>query len=104
MTENNHNDIVFDGPPSHESGRFVEVENAKGASIAVGEWVHRDDGYWVLRLTVEAFPSQLANAQYSAWDEGVEAGLHYATHDHTPGGQSIDPPSNPYTESPGRQS
>ena len=22
-----HIDIVFDGPPSHESGRFVEVEN-----------------------------------------------------------------------------
>lgn len=43
-------DIVFDGPPSHESGRFVEVEDQKGYSIARGEWVQRDDGYWVLRL------------------------------------------------------
>lgn len=46
-----HIDIVFDGPPSHESGRFVEVEDHTGKSIRYGEWVHRDDGYWVLRLT-----------------------------------------------------
>ena len=25
-----HIDIVFDGPPSHQSGRFVEVEDDKG--------------------------------------------------------------------------
>jgi len=43
-------DIVFDGPPSHESGRFVEVEDASGKSIKVGEWVEREDGYWVLRI------------------------------------------------------
>ena len=30
--------IVFDGPPSHESGRFVEVEDAQGHSIKFGEW------------------------------------------------------------------
>jgi hypothetical protein len=43
-------DIVFDGPPSHESGRFVEVENAHGVSIDFGEWVKRPDGYWALRI------------------------------------------------------
>ena len=43
-------DIVFDGPPSHESGRFVEVENSKGASIRFGEWVQRPDGFLALRL------------------------------------------------------
>jgi hypothetical protein len=43
-------DIVIDGPPSHESGRFVDVEDADGRSIQVGDWVQRDDGYWVLRL------------------------------------------------------
>ena len=48
-------DIVFDGPPSHESGRFVEVESPPGTSISFGEWVRRDDGYWVLR-----FPSPTA--------------------------------------------
>jgi hypothetical protein len=43
-------DIVFDGPPSHESGRFIEVEDEHGHSIKVGRWVHHDDGYWALRL------------------------------------------------------
>ena len=43
-------DIVFDGPPSHESGRFVEIEDDKGASVNFGEWIQRKDGYWVLRL------------------------------------------------------
>ena len=43
-------DIVFDGPPGAVPGRFVEVENEQRASISVGEWVHRDDGYWVLRI------------------------------------------------------
>ena len=43
-------DIVFDGPSGHIPGRFVEVENQDGASIQFGEWVHREDGYWVLRF------------------------------------------------------
>lgn len=43
-------DVVFDGPPSHESGRFVEVENSEGKSILFGEWLQRSDGYWVLRF------------------------------------------------------
>lgn len=43
-------DIVFDGPPSHESGRFIEVENDAGASVSFGEWVKRPDGYWALRI------------------------------------------------------
>ena len=43
-------DIVFDGPPGPEAGRFVEVENESGASIGFGEWVERDDGFWALRI------------------------------------------------------
>lgn len=43
-------DIVFDGPPTHESGRFVEVENQVRASIKIGDWVDRGDGTWALRL------------------------------------------------------
>jgi len=43
-------DVVFDGPPGPVAGRFVEVENAEGASINFGKWVHRNDGYWVLRI------------------------------------------------------
>jgi len=43
-------DIVFDGPPDAVAGRFLEVENDKGTSIRVGEWLRRSDGYWVLRI------------------------------------------------------
>lgn len=42
--------IIFDGPPGPEAGRFVEVETDDGRSIEVGEWVERDDGYWSLRI------------------------------------------------------
>lgn len=56
-------DIVFDGPPSHESGRFVEVENSSGMSISFGEWVHRPDGYWALRIpSFDAFAASRADA------------------------------------------
>ncbi len=34
-------------PPKLE---FVEVENAQGASVGVGRWIDREDGYTVLRL------------------------------------------------------
>lgn len=44
-------DIVFDGPPGPEAGRFVEVEDGKGCSVnRVGEWMLRDDGFWALRI------------------------------------------------------
>lgn len=46
-------DVVFDGPPGPEPGRFVEVEDMSGASIRVGQWIDRGDGYWALRLDVE---------------------------------------------------
>jgi hypothetical protein len=46
--------IVFDGPPSHASGRFVEVEDEQGHSLKVGEWEEREDGFWTLGPFVEA--------------------------------------------------
>jgi hypothetical protein len=45
--------IVFDGPPSHESGRFVEVETESGISIKAGKWTRRD-GFWLLGPFQEA--------------------------------------------------
>ncbi|ERB53488.1 hypothetical protein N806_20310 [Rhodococcus sp. P27] len=48
--ERQYIDIVFDGPPDAEPGRFVEVENHLGASIKVGEWIERGDGFWALRI------------------------------------------------------
>lgn len=43
--------IIFDGPPGPESGRFVEVETDDGRSINAGEWIERPDGLWALRIT-----------------------------------------------------
>ncbi len=43
-------DIVFDGPPGPVAGRFVEVEDESGASIGIGDWIERDDGFWALRI------------------------------------------------------
>ena|GEM_PF-2372040 len=43
-------DVVFDGPPSRESGRFVEVEDEQGRSFEAGEWIDRGDGLWALRI------------------------------------------------------
>lgn len=47
-------DVVFGGPPAHESGRFIEVENADGIRINAGAWVNRSDGTWALRLPYQA--------------------------------------------------
>lgn len=45
-------DIVFDGPPAHESGRFVEVERtSNGHGVSIGRWHERDDGLWALRIS-----------------------------------------------------
>ena len=41
-------DILFDGPPGHDSGRFVEAE-VNGHSTGEGKWFQRGD-YWVLRF------------------------------------------------------
>ncbi len=43
--------IIFDGPPGPESGRFVEVETDDGKSISIGEWTKRPGNLWALRIT-----------------------------------------------------
>jgi hypothetical protein len=43
-------DIVIDGPPGPESGRFIECEGPDGASVKAGEWIERPDGMWALRI------------------------------------------------------
>ncbi len=55
--------IIFDGPPSHESGRFVGVETDDGKSINAGEWIERGDGLWALRITsLPEFASKQADS------------------------------------------
>lgn len=49
-------EIVFTGAPAAVSGRFVEVENPQGASISVGEWIDRGDGFWALRIPYASRP------------------------------------------------
>ena len=44
-------DIVFTSEPDLIL-RFVEVEDMKGKSISLGEWITREDGYEVLRILV----------------------------------------------------
>lgn len=42
--------IRFDGPPAHESGRFVETElDGKGIGVSFGEWV-KDGEFYCLVL------------------------------------------------------
>lgn len=52
MTNHAFIDIRFDGPPSHEAPRFIEVEDPAGASVKVGEWIN-DGGEWLLRIKPE---------------------------------------------------
>lgn len=46
----NYIDIVFDRPPGPESPGFIEVEDERGHSITVGEWIARPDGCYALRI------------------------------------------------------
>lgn len=43
--------IIFDGGPGAEPGRFVEVELDNGQSVNVGQWIERSNGWWALRIT-----------------------------------------------------
>lgn len=48
--------IVFDGPPSHDGGRFVEIEDDAGNAVRVGEWAEDPrpghEGLWRLRVSL----------------------------------------------------
>lgn len=49
--------IVFDGPPAAESGRFIEVETVDGQGLDrfIGKWVQHPtvDGWWALQVDVQ---------------------------------------------------
>lgn len=59
-------DVVFDGPPSHESGRFVEVEAPDGRSVCAGEWIDRGDGMWALRIGIGYSKQQVLHEAIAA--------------------------------------
>lgn len=47
-------EIIFDGAPGVDAGRFVEVEDEGGSGMSIGEWIDRKDGTWALRLDLDA--------------------------------------------------
>lgn len=55
--------FIFDGPPGPEGGHFVEIENADGKSIRVGEWEADPrpghEGFWRLRIPATALRAVL---------------------------------------------
>lgn len=61
--------IIFDGPPGHEAGRFIEVESESGKSVSGGEWREINDGLWELRI--DLLPA-LARARAEGRVEGVQ--------------------------------
>lgn len=50
--------VIFDGPPSRESGRFVEVENERGQCINAGQWVQDSNGLWALEIEQIPLPNR----------------------------------------------
>lgn len=63
--------VVFDGFPSPDGPRFVEVENPKGESVNAGEWRSRSDG-----LTELVIPHADADTHYAyGYSDGVSDAL-----------------------------
>jgi len=68
--------VVFDGPPGHESGRFVEVETAAGRSVkAPGSWHEHPTapGLWRLGPFAHALCQNSREGVIEAIDLGAEA-------------------------------
>lgn len=68
--------VIFDGPPAHESGRFVEVETKDGKGLGPAQigadWKQRPDGLWALG-PLYAGPQHITEAQArEAWDKWTE--------------------------------
>jgi hypothetical protein len=66
-------DIVFDGPPGPECGRFVEVETIEGRSVRVGEWIDRGNGLWALRITGSSIAAAIDRAALDGADPALVA-------------------------------
>ena len=73
-------DIVFDGPPAPESGRFVEVEDADKRSISIGEWIP-DGDLWRLRMRdPRPLPALLDELEMLHADLAALKGILHAAH------------------------
>ena len=75
--------LVFDGPPEHVAGRFVEAENSAGESISVGRWEQRGE-YWHLIIPRAAEVERVKRLEKVA--EAAREHLHilYCPHEYRP--------------------
>lgn len=69
---NDYIDVIFDGPPSHDSGRFVEVNGSDGRSIDAGGWIKCGNGLWCLRIALNGTvtPPLVRDKRVPLVDEG----------------------------------
>lgn len=74
--------MVFDGPPGHECGRFVEVEDQHGHNIAPGEWIEpaAGDKFWRLRIAADRLDRKRT--------EELEWAVRYALEEWAPSGSN----------------
>lgn len=49
-------DVLFDGPPGHLPGRFIDCLDEQGRGLGIGKWVDNGDGTWALRIPRPAGP------------------------------------------------
>lgn len=59
--------VIFDGPPGHHSGRFIDIEDENGRSLCIGKWIPDGESglFWKLRFTPLDFYT-LAELELSA--------------------------------------
>lgn len=70
--------VVFDGPPGHTSGRFIEVEDENGRSVGVGTW-RQEGSVWALG----PFPGDEAlRAALATWHGGQLGRFGHRAGDH----------------------
>ena len=77
--------IIFDGPPSHESGRFVEVEDGNGKGLGPeqtgADWTKREDGLWQLGpFSVERTSDRTVRNSSEDIDYCAECGRNFRGH------------------------
>ncbi len=64
--------IIFDGPPGPESGRFVEVEDENGHGVNAGDWQEEPNGPWALVLKPCPECAE-KDAEIAAWKDRFRA-------------------------------
>jgi len=77
-------DIVFDTSPKNNDYAFIEVEDPQGRSISIGEWIRRDDGYWVLRIKADAIKEKGENRSPPQATGATDTGTRVLSGDVTP--------------------